>query len=198
MSLDKYRIKFRKISDRISMGSPQYSLTYRSDPQNAAGISHGILSALIEKNDVIIEINSDMNGSKLKNYDPVADFMDKTGQFDLAYRKKLVPSEKNNSFLSFLMGSGKRKQASEALIYIPNSVWFHPVIKDCLPVYGARYYITEPTADAAAKLNETERLNEEGIAAVFRMIIFDLAVCGQMGISSMYLSMDEIKGMLGL
>jgi len=198
MSFDNYRIKFRKISDQINGDSPQYSLTYKSDLQNAGRISHEIISAFIGKNDVIIEINSDMNGSMTKKYDPVAEFLDKVSQFNLVSRHKKVLSEKPSLFLGFPLGFGKKKQASEALVYIPNSVWFHPYLKNCLPLYGAKYYITDQTPDAPAKLDEIAALNEEDIASSVRMIIFDLAACGQMGISSMHLSGDEIKGMLGL
>lgn len=198
MPLNKYKIKFRRNSDDISEGSPQYALTYRNDPRNASRTSHEIISAFVDNNDVIIEINSDMSGPAPGSADPVAAFLDKTGALGLMYRKKSVLSEKGSSIFGFSIRSGKKRYASEASIYLPNSVWFHPDLKNCLPLYGARYYITDRTADASAKLNEIAELNEEDKAGVFRVIIFDLAICGQMGISSIHLTMDEIKGMLGL
>lgn len=198
MSLEKYRMKFKKNLNKTSEGSPQYSLTYSSDTLNAGRISHEIISAFIDKNDVIIEINSDMSGPIHNQSDPVTAFLDKASTFNLAYKKKNVLSEKSSSLLGLFIGSKKRRQASEALIYIPNSVWCHPDLKSFLPLYGAKYYIANETADASAKLNEIAELNEEDKAGAFKIIIFDLAICGQMGVSSASLSMDEIKGMLGL
>ena len=198
MTLENYRIKIKRNPNKIKDGSPQYSLTYNSDALNASRISHDILSVFIGENDVIIEINSDMSGPVNKQSEPVAAFLDKTAIFDLVCKKKNVLSEKSNSLLGLFVGSKKRKQASEALIYIPNNVWCNPDFKKFLPLYGAKYYITDQTVDASAKLNEIAEMNEEDKAEAFRMVIFDLAICGQMGVASAALSMDDITGMLGL
>ncbi|NLK86548.1 MAG: hypothetical protein GX279_03540 [Clostridiaceae bacterium] len=195
MSLDKYKIKIKKGSEKICGDAPQYSITYKSNLKNASSISHEILSAFIGSNDVIIEINSDMNGPEQNQNDPVAAFLDKTGTFDLAYRKKKVLSEKGKTVLGFAIGS--KKQACEALIYVPNSVWHHPDMKKCLPLYGAKYYLTDEITDAPAKLNEIAGMSEEDRVEAFGIMIFDLAIYGQMGVLTKALSMDEIKEMLG-
>lgn len=195
MLLSKYKIKLRKNPGRINEGLPRYSLTYKSDPVTAARTSHEILSAFIGGNDVVIEINTDMSGPLHDQDDPVEAFLVRTGAFGLACRKRKVLSEKDKTVLGFAVRS--KRQACEALIYIPNSVWNHPDMMDCLPLYGARYYITEETGEFSSKLDEIAMMSEEDKAQAFRMIVFDLAICGQMGVTSSSLSLEEIKGMLG-
>jgi hypothetical protein len=198
MSLDKYKLKIKKNSDEIDDESPQYSLTYRSGSKDAAGISHEILSALIGENDVIIEINSDMSGPGINKTDPVAEFIEKTGACNLSYRMRNIQSERNRTVFGFTLDIKKKKQAREALIYIPNAVWHHPAFRNYLPLNGARYYITSERDNVAGFLEEIEKMSLFDKASVSKAVIFDLAICGQMGISSTHLSMDEIEGMLGL
>lgn len=195
MSLSKYRIKLRKNKGVIAEGLPQYSLTYKNDPVSAGRISHEILSAFIGSDDVIIEINSDMSGPDRRQIDPAALLIEKAEELGLASRKKKVLSEKGNAVLGFLVRS--KKQATEALIHIPNDVWNHPDLKSCLPLYGARYYITKGASDAPSMLDKMPEMSEEEKAEAFRMIVFDLAVYGQMGILSASISMEDIKRMLG-
>jgi hypothetical protein len=197
MPLDKYRIKIRKNPDGDREGLPKYSLTYRNNPAGAGRISHEILSAFIGRNDVIIEINSDMSGPKTDRVDPVEAFLDKTDRFGLVYVKKNVLSEKDTSIFGIPVMSRKRRKASEALIYIPNSVWCQPGMGNCLPIYGAKYYITDGCADARTKLDELSATDEEDRMGAFGLTVFDLAAYGQMGIYSNHLSMDDIKRMLG-
>jgi hypothetical protein len=195
MLLRKHKIKIRRNPAGSMEGGPQYTLRYRNDPVSASRISHEILSAFIGSNDVIIEINTDMSGPLRNQNDPIAAFLSSTASFDLACRKKNVLSEKYTTFLGFKTNS--KRQACEALIYIPNSVWRHPDLRECLPLYGAKYYVTDETADIPAKLDEAAGMSEEDKAGAFRVIIFDLAIYSQMGVSSALLSMDDIKGMLG-
>ncbi len=198
MSFDKYKIKIKKINDKAQDIVPQYTLSYRSDLGNAGSASHEILSAFIEKNDVIIEINSDMSGLGAVRNDPVAEFMEKTGGFNLAYTMRNVPSERRRTVFGFSLDSKKKKDANEALVYIPNNIWHHPGFSSFLPVYGAKYYITNDTDDVSAELSSIVKMSEEERKSYFSVTLFDLPVCGRMGILSTHLSMEQINGMLGL
>ncbi len=197
MSLDKYKIKLRKNSDEICGDAPQYSITYKSNLKNASSISHEIISAFIGKSDVIVEINSDMSGTEPDRRNPVDEFIGKTGSFDLSYRMRNIQSERNRTVFGFALGSQKKKQANEALIYIPNTVWNHPDFVSCLPLHGARYYVAKENDDISGRLEEIERMSQSDRVDEFKAVVFDLAICGQMGVSSAFLTMDEIKGMLG-
>ena len=197
MSLDKYKVKFKKNSNEICGDAPQYSITYKSDLKNASSISHEIISAFIGKSDVIVEINSDMSGIGPDRSNSVDGFIGKTGAFNLSYRMRNVQSEKNSSAFGFVLDLRKKKQAKEALIHIPNAVWNHPAFGSCLPLHGARYYVAKESDDFSGRLEKIECMSLSDKADVFKAVIFDLAICGQMGISSAFLTMDEIKGMLG-
>jgi hypothetical protein len=109
-----------------------------------------------------------------------------------------IQSERNRTVFGFTLGTRKMKLAREALIYIPNAVWNHPAFRNYLPLNGARYYITIGSDNVSGFLEEIEKMSLLDKASVFKAVIFDLAICGQMGISSTHLTMDIIKGMLGL
>ncbi len=198
MLLRKHKIRIKRITDSIDDDAPQYSLSYRSSPSNVNRISHEIISAFVRNNDLIIGINSEMNGVGMGESNPVNEFLHKIKDYGLFYKIRRVQPEMHTTFFGFPVNSKKKREANEVLTYIPNSIWKHPDFSDCLPLNGANYYVIDESDNASNYLEEVGAMNTFDKANIFEAIIFDVAIWGQMGITSKHLSVKKIKEMLNV
>lgn len=199
MTLDNYKLKLNKNGDSSNIDIPQYSITYRTNSKKPNHASYDILSALKENNDVIIEISTDLffdSGANKEDY--VNQFLNAINSLNIKYIHRKIPSAKKPSIFGFSIESKKKVEAHEIIAYVPDGVWAEGSLRDNLPISGARYYITkEPMGDTNI-LNDIRNMSEEEKAGIFRLIIFDLALLGQIGINSSFLEAGELNRLLGL
>lgn len=196
-----YKLKLNERKGKGTMDSPQFSLSYKVNYEQVdTKISYDILSALKGDNDVIIEVNSSLaNVAKSEGEDSAIAFLQKIRSLGLDYSYRKVPAATKQSFLAQLFGGGKKENlAHEVLAYVPDKVWRDESFQSLLPVYGARYYVTKEPEESDKIVNEMCRMLDNEKVDYFKLIIFDVASFGQMGIVTNYLARSDLKNMLGL
>ncbi|MGI6776830.1 MAG: hypothetical protein ACOX7R_02015 [Acetivibrionales bacterium] len=201
MALEEYKLKFSSRKGGGSLDSPQFSLSYRANNEAInSRASYEILSKLIGDNDVVIEVNSSLtNTTKTESEDRTFHFLSEVRNRALDYSYRKVPSSARQSFLSMIFGGGKKNaEAHEIMAYIPEKVWKEETFLSVLPVYGARYYVMKSPEEGDKVINELCRMLDSEKIDYFKLIVFDVASFGQMGIVSNYLTADDIKGTLGI
>lgn len=199
MALDKYKLKLKKNKGRTDENLPGYSLSYKTNALNPNPAGYAILSALAGNHDVVIELNTDMfrNMSGIGE-DAAAKFLKDAISRHLAHSCKKVRSEQMQTFFGFPTGSKRKKEAQRIAAYIPNVVWREESFQSVLPVCGAVYYFADEPMDAEAIVNDIWNMAEEEKASRFRMIVFNMAEFGQMGITTRSVGEEGLEGLLGL
>jgi hypothetical protein len=82
------------------------------------------------------------------------------------------------------------------VVYVPHDVWKNESFKDKLPISGARYYITNYPMEAEDIVNKILTMDDKEIKTTFKLIIFDFAFYGQMGIVTDVLNKDDFHRLL--
>lgn len=161
--------------------------------------SYKIISALKQRNDVFIEVNSSLFNIHQGHREEVfLALISSIKELGLQYRyRKGSPASKGNIF-SQILNIGP-KISHEALIYVPNNVWEQEGFLSLLPIYGLRYYICKGPIDGEKTLNDlyNGQMMDEEIIRFFQLIVFDNGEYGNMGINSQDLSLNDLKQLLG-
>jgi len=198
MPLKKYKLKLKENIDTVDQKLPRFSLSYRVKKENPGHASYDILTALSENNDIIIEIDTDYFDSKLNiNRQYFQQFVDTVSSLGLTHSLKEFTSAQSYSLFGFRVESGKKKQTRKLAVYVPHNVWENEILKDILPGCGARYYITKYPMDAEDIVNKIWTMDEIEIKNTFKLIIFDFAFYGQMGIVTDVLGKEDFQRLLG-
>lgn len=199
MAFHDLKIKLTDTGNREKLNNPQFSISYWIKPgQPRETASYDMLSVLKGNNDVLMEVNSSLT-FKLNNREKnspdniLRDIRDLNLQY--SYRKIHYP-QRQNAF-SFLMGGKKEEQeGAEILVYIPNEIWINQNFYKILPDYGVRYYIMKNSEDAQKVLDNMTKMTDNEKLEYFKLIIFHVASINQMGITSNFLNIENIKELL--
>lgn len=198
MSLDKCRLKLQKNRDKAENGSPQFTLKYNVKSDNPKHVSYSILSPLIGNDDVIIMLSTEFfQNSGNSNQTPIHKFIENVRQLGLFVVERNRPVEQKVSFFGFQSNIRKKVELLEVAAYVPNQVW-KDSFRDIVPMCGARYFVLQQMFSIQNFISGIFDMTEEVIATTFLTSIFDLAVAGQMGISSTIMDQEEISRRLGL
>lgn len=197
MSLQDMKIK---LTENKAAGTdfPKYSLGYvpqKSDDINKNS-GYGIISALKQNNDIIVEINDSLLSMKKKDRDNfVTAFLQSMDSLNISHAKRNVPHIANRGILGFF-SKPKLEEAVNICFYLTNDQWNSPEFQKVYPKYGARYYICSPdkptSTEALYNMSDDERLN------TFEFMIFDSGILRSMGINSKIRNMADIKALLGI
>lgn len=193
MPIEDLKIKLIKNRNSPGMALPLYTITYKEDLKRPYYPSYQILTALIGKSDVFIELNSDLAvASANDRLDTVKNYQETAGSIPgIEFRSRKIPSAQRPTILGFLFETQKKLEAEELVVFIPNSVWTGEKFMEALPVNGARYYITKEPGTAVTGLPDGRsilegfwNMTDEDKANIFKFILFDTPFLGRMGITA--------------
>jgi hypothetical protein len=197
-TLDSFKLKLKKNKGNAGAEFPQYSLSYKWDQKSPCKAVYAIISALKGSSDVIIEVHTDFFGGINDKENFIADFLNNIALHKLEYRHRKVPTNQRPSIFGIPIGKKVKEDAHEIAVFVPARLWEEEFITDILPVYGARYYISKAPADDRDILNDIWSMSYEEKADAFKLILFNMALIGQMGIVSNYLGKEDFIELLGL
>ena len=198
MPFKKYTLKLKENNNIINQNLPRFSLSYRTKREDPRHVSYDIITALSENSDIIIELDTNFFDNKL-NIDGQCfqRFIDAAKSLGLTHSSKEFASTHSYSIFGFRVDSGKKKQTQRFAVYVPHDVWKNESFKDKLPISGARYYITNYPMEAEDIVNKILTMDDKEIRTTFKLIIFDFAFYGQMGIVTDVLNKDDFHRLLG-
>ncbi len=194
-----YKLKLTETGNKENSGVPQFSLLYNAEKGNLkTNISYEILSLLKGDHDVVIEVDTSLiiqskNVNKFLPEELLAEIRNRK----LEYSYKKSPSQKQH-FFSFLFGLNKNEDDHSITVYVPDIVWKDKALYDMLPNSGVRYYITKNSNDARKVLDDMNLMMDKEKINYFDYIVFDVTEFSQMGISSNYYKINDIKKVLGI
>lgn len=199
MDMDAKKIKLKQNKPDGSLVSPDFSISFKqsvSEKENRQN-SYDILSVLKGNNDVVIEANSSLfNLPASQRESSAMDFLDTIRALGLDYRYRKTASSSAPSFLSQLFGMNKNSSAHEILAYVPHSVWKTEDFCKAIPVFGARYYITDGPAESSKLLDDMSKMLDEEKRDFFKLIVFDASSFSYMGVYTKRLTYEDIKQLL--
>lgn len=199
MDLSGKILKLKDSKIRGSLETAQYILTYKhsKNSDEASRTSHAILSALGNDGEVLLELNSSLFYNSDKSQDElVFKCLDYAKELGFKYRyRKIVPSGSSGFLGKFLLK--KKGNAHELMVLIPAENWqSESILKFILP-YGARYYISNSQSEDNL-LEEIGNMTDREKLGFFKVIAFDLAMLGHMGINSSVLELDDVRKLLSI
>ncbi len=186
-------IKIKKNSKNADLNSAQYTLFFKSTDDTA---NYKVLSALIQDNDLIIEINSsrfmNTNIQKEEYFKEILEYL-RSNDLDYTYSK--VVDNSNQSIFGNIFN--KNQTAHQTIVYLPNKIWRSSSFRSIIPISGARYYILNTTNDKDILGNMNQMMDNE-ILNYFQLIAFDpgLDKIQQMGINTSMLSKSQVENLL--
>lgn len=202
MNMENYKIKLTRNNNKNERDHvlPDYSIVYKAKGSEHTRAGYDILSRLKADNDLVMELSSSMIlGTGLDTEKLTVDFLSNVRNMNLDYscRQTSVPAKQ--SFLSQLFtGVNKATVSNEILAYISDTIWKEKSFQDMMPLYGARYYVTNNAENGKELLERMSRMTEPEKREYFKLIAFHASILGQFGIVSKYITESELKMMLEL
>lgn len=200
MELRDKLLKFKDTGKRGSLESAQYILTYRPDrgPAGPARTSHAILSSLKADGDLVLELNSNLfcNSDRPKD-SLVFECLETAKKLGLEHSYRKLPPPGSSTIFERLLNLPK-ENGHELLVLITGEVWKNEDILNLILPYGARYYMAPGLSGDCGPLASFGGMTDMDRLKHFRLIVFDMALLGHMGINSASMGPDEVKAMLGI
>lgn len=198
MIFEKYNLKLKENINITNHNLPRFSLSYRVKKNDPRHVSFDIISALSENSDIIIELDTDFfdNNPRI-NSQYFQQFVDDMSSLGLTRYCKAFPSVQKYTIMGFQIESKKKKQAEKVAVYVPRNIWLNESFRDNLPICGARYYITNHPMDNKDIVNKIWTMDEKEINNTFKLIIFDFAFYGQMGIITDLFNKEDFHRLFG-
>ncbi len=186
-----------KLSDAVNNQNKDissFSLSYAGKKMNNSEVSYRIISALKAEAAIFIELNSSLLYMDTQDKKVLSEkFIGRLKDMGIQHLNKKITDSQRRRVLSIPL-EGKKVEGFEIYALIPGEMWYQQEIKQALPSAGLRYYLSfndsENNLSAFADLDEEERLK------LSRLVIFDNADLGSMGINTAYLSKSEINRLL--
>jgi len=194
-----YKIKIKENKSWDLTGTPRFSIEINQakSPDMEIKNNFDILSKLVGTDDVIISLNNTLfNLHQDKNQPIIQQFLETIQDLSLKYKCMEITKHPTSSFFSFLFGRNKEENGQEILAYIPNDVWIN--FQNKLPYYGARYFILKNKPVNSNILEDMLKMSDGEKLEYFKMIVFNSIYLSRMGICSRYLSLSELKDLLGV
>ena len=195
----KDMIKIKENKDWETSVGPRFVLAYNKKVTNEQkkNNSYDILSRLIGKSDVIIELNGSLLSLPPKKRDACAmEFIDSINKLGLEYRRSKVVTPSSPTLLNLLKPVKVEHQVVAA--YIPNEVWIKDDTKSLLSFYGAKYLVVKEASNPSDVLDQLQGMEEDEQVNHFRLIAFDAMSLNAMGIFTREYELSNIQGLLGL
>lgn len=199
MSINIKKIKIQKNKAGIDIPNFLIRYDYMATNKGKKQASYEIISLLKQKRDIIIQVKTELlTMVKSNREDYYLEFIKQINKLGLNYRNKKLPPSKRNLFsFEFL-----EKQTSnyESFIHVPNSTWENEEFFNLIPIYGVKYYFIDDNIDINKILDDLHNyiIDDNELSDFFKLIIFDCATLGHMGVYSKYLSIDNLKNLIGL
>lgn len=195
------KIKIKEQKSGGTLNSPQFALTLeqtKSEEQQLKN-TYEALTKLIGNSDVVISLDSSLLNLPSPQREPnILKFLDVIRGLGLEYKCAKVASSSSPSFLSGLLGGNKNTQEQEVLAYIPHEIWIKEDFEKVLPFYGARYYVAKENSGGLKLLEDLQKMLDSEKLEHFRLIIFSAICFNNIGIFSKFLTLSEIKNILGV
>ncbi len=192
----KLKLAEHKVTDMVEL--PRFSLGYTplKTDNRSNNSSYGILSALKQDNDVIMEITDSLLSLKKKEREEYTyNFLKFFKELDISYVSGKTPYVPSRGLLS-LFSKPKIEEAIDIYAYITNEQWLSSGFQEIYPYLGAKYHIcrkdTQINIEDMLKMSNMEKL------PLFEFIIFDSGILHSMGINSKEKNLNDIKSILGL
>jgi|GEM_PF-2146271 len=188
------KLKLSNAENKYNKEISSFSLYYSGKGMENPEVSYRIISALKADASLFIELNSSLLNMDAYDKKMLSEkFMEGLKRLGIEHlNKKTVESERRR-VLSIAL-EGKKVEGFETYALIPGEIWCRQEFKELLPTAGLRYYLSSDDSEsnlfAFADLDEEERLK------LSRMVIFDNAGLGSMGINTAYLTKSEINRLL--
>ncbi|OPX44128.1 hypothetical protein CLHUN_19270 [Ruminiclostridium hungatei] len=188
------KLKLSNAENKYNEEISSFSLSYSGKRMENPEVSYRIISALKADASLFIELNSSLLNMDASDKKKLSEkFMEGLKQLGIEYlNKKTVESERRR-VLSISL-EGKKVEGFETYALIPGEIWCQQEFKELLPSEGLRYYLS--TDDSESNLSAFADLDEEERLKLSRMVIFDNAALGSMGINTAYLTKSEINRLL--
>lgn len=192
-------IKLKENKDWERSGGPKFVLTYNkkaTDGQKRNN-SYDILSKLIGKSDVIMELNGSLLSLPPKKRDACAlEFIDSIKVLGLEYRRSKVVTSSSPSLLSLFKQVKVEDQV--VAVYIPNEIWTSDDMRPLLSFYGAKYLVVKEASNSTEILDRLQGIKEEHQVDHFKLVAFDAISLNAMGIFTKDYELSDIQRMLGI
>lgn len=193
----KEMIKLRENKDWERDGGPRFVIAYNkkaTDEQKRKN-SYDILSKLIGKSDVIMELNGSLLSLPPKKRAEYAlEFIDSIKALGLEYRRSKVVTSSSPTLLSLF----KQVKVEDLVVaaYIPNEIWTKEDMRSLLSFYGAKYLVVKEASSPSEMLDMHQGMKEEQQVDHFRLVAFDAMSLNAMGIFTKAYELADIQGLL--
>ena len=194
------KIKARENKSGGTFDNPRFTLTlgHTKLVEQQINNSYETLSKLIGNSDIVIVLDTSlMNLSSTKREPLALEFLENIRALGVAYKCTKTASSPNTSLLSGFMGK-KETQGFEIMAYIPHEIWVRDDFKKVLPFYGARYLVAKEKTEGSKLLDDMQKMLDTEKLDYFKLIIFSAIFFNSMGISAKYLTLSDIKNILGI
>ena len=196
-----FKISVKEFKGSHSLETPKYNISY-SPGMNCCQPkrSYQVISALKGDAGLVVEVNSSLfNLSNNQRGDAALTFLEEIRALNWNYRYRKITAPPTMNSLETLFSFMKKPDntAHQIFVEVPAAVWRdEEMIVKLLPIHGLRYYL-----GAAAGIEPLEALfngqyTEEQFLTLFKLICYDCAGFGQMGIYTEDLTLAELRKML--
>lgn len=184
-----------------SLAQPQYSLAYslNEKPATIMERSRVLRHQLLGDSTLLLELNSNLLAMTEREREPlVLAFREHLTELGLDYRHQTTPQTGKSSFFAkFLNGD---IDAHQIMVLVEPATWQSDQFEEMLPKQGMRYYRL-PSSDPGEGLLDAifqGKLLRKELIERFDLIVYDVAIFGQMGIISARRSYEELQGLISL
>ena len=211
------KLKITEYKEAPSLEKARFSVRFQAPREKGAAVerAYGIISRLFSGHDAIMEVNSGYAGVSTKGKAtevPLEEFIYELKLLGVPYRCRKVPNTAATT-LSKLFGGNSRKENDEVMAYIDNELLLSPKFLRVFPSHGVRLFLFRAEQDGAAgrgdaapgRITAEDKADRHGFISRFiamtndeKFTLIDMAVfcyvfLGQVGISTLYMEMDELK-----
>src|SRR5690554_1495315 len=160
------KVKIKQNNHKANLDSAQYTLTFKSKDKEA---NYRILSALVQEDDLLIEIDSSWfsNNKKEIYFKEILQYI-RTNDLDYNYNKI------TNNDIQSIFGNlyNKNTVVHKTIFYLPNNIWKSESFRSIIPINGARYYILNKNNDEKI-LKYMGKMMDNEILDYFKLIVYD-------------------------
>lgn len=195
--MKKNKILLKKHGKKASLNSPNFSVQYSAENQLQCG--KNIISALKGNSDLVMVMSTAGSRRLVKNpEDYVESLIELAQKQKIAYRYSKVPAETSGSAIDKLFSFSRQNSFDHQLtFYINDQQWNSSGFDSLRSSIPARYFIFCETMGETV-LDTFQNMMDKHKLEICSCVVFDWPEMGQMGISSLYLSYEQLSSIVDL